>query len=471
MKHKQEHEVQSGLIGGQQETMTPTVIVPVKTDKEQNYRIRTMLDSGSSANWITKDVLQHIKFTSLGKCKVQVHHFGGIKSQTYQVVQIYIDTKDSLFKKKVDNKYKNQISVECFVYDEFTFHSMVPGIRNYIEKNYTLSEYVLNKIIEPNSLNISHADIDQGTALILSNASKIKIMGRKPAIIRLSRVGILLEQTIFGYAVSGKVPEELMSKTHDIKNNRIVSMLTQTINFSTCLPEDEYFLGCQTGLRPDYDNSDNMIRMCQEKDQSLSVIKSETHKDDDEEAIKVKESKLDKGIGQCSTTLPFNSEEILKSNEIQARVRSYKDNEKMVRDDKVLKNVLREGILVDNLNSALYDVDTWRNWYTKCKKVFMLGHFNFKFRRKKITALLGQVHMDRIWKSLWTRCFIRPLKLLYSLENIKKDIFKRNFHIEKLDALKNNNSNYNVNDNRYSDKDIQRFSPLMLWWRRLSEGV
>ena len=96
------------------------------------------------------------------------------------MVQIYIDTKDSLFKKKVDNKYKNQISVECFVYDEFTFHLMVPGIRNYIDKNYTLSEYVLNKIIEPNSLNISHADINQGTALILSNASKIRIMGRKP---------------------------------------------------------------------------------------------------------------------------------------------------------------------------------------------------------------------------------------------------------------------------------------------------
>ena len=103
--------MQSGLIGVQQEHMTPTIIVPIKTDKGKNFRIRAMLDSGSSANWITRDVLKHIKFASLGKCKVQVHHFGGIKVHNYQVVQIYIDTNDSLFKHKVDDRYKNQISI------------------------------------------------------------------------------------------------------------------------------------------------------------------------------------------------------------------------------------------------------------------------------------------------------------------------------------------------------------------------
>ena len=92
--------MQSGHIGIQHETITPTMIIPVKTDKNQSYRIRTLLDSGSSANWITKDVLKHIKFVSLGTCKVKVHHFGGVKSHKYQIVQIYVDTRDSLFNKK-----------------------------------------------------------------------------------------------------------------------------------------------------------------------------------------------------------------------------------------------------------------------------------------------------------------------------------------------------------------------------------
>ena len=85
-------------MGIQHETMTPTVIVPVKTEKDQSFKIRTLLDSGSGANWITRDILKFIKHESLGTCKVTVHHFGGVKSQKFQVVKIYIDTKNSLFK-------------------------------------------------------------------------------------------------------------------------------------------------------------------------------------------------------------------------------------------------------------------------------------------------------------------------------------------------------------------------------------
>ena len=48
-------------MGIKHETITSTVIVPVKTEKEQSFKIRTLLDSGSSANWITRDMLQFIK--------------------------------------------------------------------------------------------------------------------------------------------------------------------------------------------------------------------------------------------------------------------------------------------------------------------------------------------------------------------------------------------------------------------------
>ena len=338
LNEKHRNNVQNGLIGSQKENMTPTLIVPIKTDKGKNFKVRTMLDSGSSANWIAKDLLQHIKFTSMGKCKVQVHHFGGIKTQTYQVVQIYIDTNDALFKHKVDNKNKNQISIECFVNDEFTFHRMVPGIKNYIKRNYTLADYILDKIIEPNTMDISHANINKGTALILSNTTKIQLMGRNSKNIRLSRVDLLLEQTIFGYCVSGKIPDKLLSNAYDIESNTIVPIIVHNRHISECQMGDEYFPGYQAILSPDYENLDNMVRMCWEKELSLGVMKNETHTDD-EKAIKVVKEGItfDNELGQFSTPLPFNGKEIfLKSNIRQARLRTFRENEKMNKDKKYL---------------------------------------------------------------------------------------------------------------------------------------
>ena len=330
--------MQSGHIGIPHETITPTLIVPVKTDKNHSYRIRTLLDSGSSANWITKDVLKYIKFASLGTCKVKVHHFGGVSTHKYQVVQIYIDIRESLFKNEVDNIHKDQISIDCFVSNEFTFHRLVPGMVDYIRENYTLSNYVLNKISEPDSMNISHGNINKGTAMILSNASKIKIMGNKSTNIRLEKVNLLLEQTIFGYSISGKVPNKLIPKSHNIENNKVVPILAQDRNISTCVPFDEYFPGYQAGLSPEFDNLDNMVRMCWEKELSLGVMKNETHTNDEKAVKIVKEGiKFDEKVGQYSTPLPFNGKEIfLKTNEMQARVRTHKENEKMFRDHNYL---------------------------------------------------------------------------------------------------------------------------------------
>ena len=69
--------------------MTPTVIVPLNK-KEGFYKVRTLLDSGSSASWISKDVLKNVKFTAKGKVKIKVHHFGGSKEQKVEVVQVHV---------------------------------------------------------------------------------------------------------------------------------------------------------------------------------------------------------------------------------------------------------------------------------------------------------------------------------------------------------------------------------------------
>ena len=431
-------------MGIKHETITPTVIVPVKTGKEQSFKIRTLLDSGSSANWITRDMLQFITHESLGTCKVTVHHFGGVKSQKFQVVKIYIDTKNSLFKNKVDNKYKDQISIDCFVSDDFTFHRLVSGIKDYIRENYTLTDYVLNRIIEPDSLDISHANIHRGTGLILGNSVKIKIMGRKSTNIRLSRINLLLEQTIFGYVVSGMIPDKLMSKTNDTENNKIVSLMAHTINLSTCFPIKEYFPNCQIGSSPDLGFLDSMEGTCLEKDLSLGVIKNENPVDHENNINLVKENiRFDK-ITKPNFIPQFlnDIDNFLDTNKMPAKLRSNKENKKLVIEDKVIKKKLRKSINMDNCDMDLSDM---LKKYRKCN-VFKLQHCNFKFRRKKITAILGQVQRYRIRKSLWINCFRRSLKRLYSLEKAKTDNFDRNFYIEDLDAIIDNNPCSTMND-------------------------
>ena len=446
-------------MGIQHETMTPTVIVPVKTEKDHSFKIRTLLDSGSSANWITRDILKFIKHESLGTCKVTVHHFGGVKSQKFQVVKIYIDTKNSLFRNKVDNKYKDQISIDCFVCEDFTFHRFVPGIIDFIRENYTLSEYVLSRIIEPDSLDISHANIHRGTGLILGNSSKIKIIGRKSTNIRLSRINLLLEQTIFGYAVSGKIPDKLMSKTNNItENSKIVSVMAQTIHLSTCFPVKDYFPDCQIGSSPDLNNLDSMDRTCVKKDLSVSVIKNESPMNHENNINLVKEnSGFEKITKPDVIPQPFGDKNILiDSNRMKAKLRTNKFDKKLVRKDKVIQKKLQNGTSVDICNSVLTNSNMLKKY--RKYKVFKLQHCNFKFRRKKIRAIFGQVQRYRIWKSLWIKCFRRSLKRLYSLEKAKTDNFDRNFLIEDLDTIKDNNPCSTMNDKWI----IQRFLMILL---------
>ena len=115
-----------------------------------------------------------------------------------------------------------------------------------------------------------------------------------------------------------------------------------------------------------------------------------------------------------------------------------------------MKKKLQKGISVDLSDNNMLEK------YRKCN-VFKLQHCNFKFRRKKITAILGQVQRYRIWKSLWIKCFRRPLKRLYSLEIAKTDNFDKKFCIEDPDAGTDNNPLRTMNDKWI----LQRFLILM----------
>ena len=90
------------------------------------------MDSGSSSSWISKDILDHLDFTSKGKISVKVFHFEGVKAKRFEVVQIYVLGK------------KGKIAIDCFVMESFAFHKMVPSIKNFLKENTTLNDSVID---------------------------------------------------------------------------------------------------------------------------------------------------------------------------------------------------------------------------------------------------------------------------------------------------------------------------------------
>ena len=69
---------------------TPTIIVPLIDNSNSDFKVRTLLDSGSESNWIARDILKFIKHTNLDTVRLTVRHFNGTHSSKFQVVQIYI---------------------------------------------------------------------------------------------------------------------------------------------------------------------------------------------------------------------------------------------------------------------------------------------------------------------------------------------------------------------------------------------
>ena len=238
--------------------MTPSVILPLCTQNNDVYRVRTLLDSGSSSSWISKDVLEYIDFASKGKVRVKVFHFEGTKAKRFEVVQIYILYRDE------------KIAIDCFVMENFTFHKMVPNIKQFLRRNTRLPECIIKDIVNPDSDQVDHKSLNLGTALILSNTDKIKILSNTPKNIILKEQDMIIEDTKFGYAVSGRIPEQLRKESYELQANVVIPVLSFNVTIDGI--EDDYFQGFQAILSPECDNLDNLVRITWEKELSLDVL-------------------------------------------------------------------------------------------------------------------------------------------------------------------------------------------------------
>ena len=289
-------------------SLLPTVVIPmISVIQDRQYRIRTLLDSGSMTNWITRGVLKKLKYTTKGHDLLEVNTMTGKVQKRFQLVEVYY----------IYNKVVN--GVTCYVHEEFTKYVTIKGLPDYIKKNSNISQEQLAKIVDPATHNVDHKDISLGIGMILCNSVVNKISS-SDTVIKLKDLNLRLEPTIFGTTVSGEVPQSLRGSTNTFCAYNIVPRLVEKVKeplFRTENIEDEqlkknlHFLDCQ---------------------ESLGISSEEIH-DNDKKAWEhfISTARRIKGK-EFEVRMPFNNKiDMLKSNIRKAAGRTRSEQEEMLR--------------------------------------------------------------------------------------------------------------------------------------------
>ena len=110
-------------------SLLPTVIIPmVSSIKGKQYRIRSLLDSGSMTNWIAKDLLKMLKYTVKGNNLLELNTLTGTIQKRFQLVEVYY-------------LYRNiEYNLTCYVHEEFTKYVTVDGLPEYIKENRNITQ-------------------------------------------------------------------------------------------------------------------------------------------------------------------------------------------------------------------------------------------------------------------------------------------------------------------------------------------
>ena len=139
-------------------SICPTLVFPligksavdnvfVNSVHNPSFNVRTLLDDGSSVNWIAPNILKYIKYQTICHVMLTVKTFDGHSRSKYKLVEVY-----------VNNEYLN--SIKCFVMHSLSEAQSFPNIaellNNYFIK-HNLSLDVLSSWTNPYSaFNISH---------------------------------------------------------------------------------------------------------------------------------------------------------------------------------------------------------------------------------------------------------------------------------------------------------------------------
>ena len=191
-------------------SILPTVILPLNTVSQGTYRVRTLMDTGSMTNWITRALLNFITYTTKGHTLLEVITMTGRERKRFELVDVFYNGKD-----KVN-------SLTCYVYDGFAKHVTVKGIPKLLQGQNTLAKEQYDAIVDPASSAVDHAGMSLGIGIIMCPASISKI--RCGPTIHFDAFNISLKPTIFGLAISGEVPRVLKDKVNTICNNCTIAL-------------------------------------------------------------------------------------------------------------------------------------------------------------------------------------------------------------------------------------------------------
>ena len=187
-----------------EESILPTLPIPLHSrEKGKEYKVTTLLDSGSSTNWITKELLRSLHHKVIGSTQLEVYTLTNKEVREFKLVEVYY------------TKNKKRQGIMCYVHEKFTQHTRVRGILEFIKENSRdASDELIKSIVDPTTAQSDHFKISQGVGMVLCSGAIHRL--RKGESKLLENIEILLEPTIFGTVVSGKIPESLRSKTEQV---------------------------------------------------------------------------------------------------------------------------------------------------------------------------------------------------------------------------------------------------------------
>ena len=290
-------------------SLSPTIFIPLISNNDGTFKVRTLLDPGSGTNWIVVSLLKFVKHTVKGSETLEVVTFSGSIRKRFPLVE--------LLYKLPNGKAAN---IMCYVNDNYTRHIAPKGMLDYIIKKAKTKHSIFSNLVDPASLEADHGRDNQGIGLILCSSS-INKLRTSEGIIPIPELDILLEPTIFGVAISGAIPSSLRHPDNIIMANNIAPKLIGNhqdprlflAKEEVTLPEDVDFMwGQETlGIQPEELHEDH--RMAWE-----SFLQNISR---------------DPSTGQYTVGLPWNSKKyLLRDNKSVAAGRTYAQRDIMIAD-------------------------------------------------------------------------------------------------------------------------------------------
>ncbi|CAL4162179.1 unnamed protein product, partial [Meganyctiphanes norvegica] len=88
-------------------SLSGVIAIDLSTKDNRNFRARTILDSGSGTNFISKEILPYIRYDKLDSEGLVVTGINDTKASTHDLVRIYLVSKEC-----------QQKSIKCYVMPE-----------------------------------------------------------------------------------------------------------------------------------------------------------------------------------------------------------------------------------------------------------------------------------------------------------------------------------------------------------------